>query len=91
MESARTECDERRARRYLRQAAMALVLWGLCTATGVEHSGVVLAQQTDTSVSDRVLLRAAAKAADSGDFASGFVDAFVELRRQQAEVLRLEP
>jgi hypothetical protein len=86
LETARAECGERRARRCTGQIALALVLWGLCATSGVDHATIAVAQQ---SVSERVLERAQEKAAEAGDYGSGFVDAFVELREQQAEVLRL--
>jgi hypothetical protein len=91
LESARIERGEQRARRLIRQFCLALVLWGLCGTSGLRHSEIALAHQTARSMSatDRIHLRAEAKAADTGDYGSGLVDAFLELREHQAEMLRL--
>jgi len=87
LETARVQHGERRARRFIRQIALALVLWTLCANSGLHNSDIALAQQV--SGTERMLQRAEAKAADSGDYGSGFVDAFLELRKEQAQILRM--
>ena len=87
LETARVQYGERRARRFIRQIALALVLWTLCANSGLHNSDIALAQQI--SGTERMFQRVEAKAADSGDYGSGFVDAFLELRKEQAQILRM--
>lgn len=87
LETARALRGEQRARCIIRQFSLALVLWALCATSGLQHSEITLAHQH--TLSDRILLRAEAKAAETGDYGGGLVDAFLELRHHQAEVLRL--
>jgi hypothetical protein len=91
LEAARLQCRERRARRWIRHAAVFVVLLAFFTAAGrqgleAERSrplGIVVAAGFDEFFSPT-----AVAATRSGDGDWRMLEAFTELRRQQAQVLR---
>jgi hypothetical protein len=93
LESARVERGERRARRWIGQAAAFVVVLATLTA--------VIRPTLDSSAfyqsnwlfagSDAIFSHAGAKTAHGGDLAWGLVDSFTELRRRQADAFNLAP
>jgi hypothetical protein len=93
LETARTECGERRARRRIRQVAASLVLLavfitpsGRGLGTESAHYPTILAAVD----SRHIFSQAEDKVARGGDFSWAMVEAFTNLRREQANALRLE-
>ncbi|MCI0491748.1 MAG: hypothetical protein L0Z07_02295 [Planctomycetes bacterium] len=91
LETARMQCREQRARFYLRQAAVLVALLAVFTTTSSDRMDKAAGQQglVAWTGSDWLFARAQMKATWDGDYGSGLVDAFTELRSRQAEVLRL--
>lgn len=91
LEAARLQCRERRAQRWSRHAAVMVLLLAFFTAAGrqgleTERSrplGIVVAAGFDEFFSPT-----AVAATRSGDGDWRMLEAFTELRRQQAQVLR---
>ncbi len=84
LETARTECGEQRAQRIIRQAAIAVVLTAMLTLSGDRGLDSVGASR-QLADSQSIFSRAAS----SGDAGWGMVDAFRELRHEQAKALRV--
>ncbi len=93
LEAARLCCGEQRAQRCIRQVAVFVLLLAFFTAMGREElddrqprlSGLLVAAGFDELFSP-----VASRTTRSGDGDWRMIDAFTELRRQQAQVLRLE-
>jgi hypothetical protein len=87
LEAARLEFGERRARRRIGSVALAAGLLGLLTISSVERL------EMPNALSQLTLVAAGTQAfagTESGaDSGWALVDAYTELRRRQAEVLRL--
>jgi len=84
LESARAESHERRAQRRIWQAALAVALLGAMVAAAASRSDV------PPSVSAGMLqTRAAVQTAEGGAAGWSIVDSFTDLRRRQADLLRL--
>jgi hypothetical protein len=87
LETARVQCSERRAQRCIRQAAVFVVLSAVLTMS----SGRGLDSASDAPRfaslvnAESIFLRAES---GGGDCGWGMVDAFTELRLQQAKALR---
>jgi hypothetical protein len=93
LEIARTECGERRAQRFIRRGAIFVVLLAVFVTPGGRgfgtespHYPAILAAVD----SEQIFLQAENKVAHGGDVSWAIVEAFTDLRRQQANVLRLE-
>jgi hypothetical protein len=91
LEAARLQCRERRAQRWIRHVAAMIVLLGFATASGQQEwqdrggpLRIVAAAGFDEFFSPTA---AASKRSGDGDWR--MFEAFSELRRQQAQVLRL--
>jgi hypothetical protein len=91
LETARTECGERRARRSIRHLAIVVVLLMVFATPsgrgleGARYSGLLAAVD-----SQQIFSQAESKVGRGGDVSWAMVEAFTDLRRQQASVLRLE-
>jgi hypothetical protein len=91
LETARTECGERRAQRSIRHLAIVVVLLTVFATPsgrgleGARYPGILAAVD-----SDQIFSQAESKVARGGDISWAMVEAFTDLRRQQADVLRLE-
>jgi hypothetical protein len=92
LEAARLQSGEHKARRRLRRCTLSIVLLALFTITA--HNEL----EGDTSRPNSLLIAAgfnelyapaAAPVARSGDADWRMIDAFTELRRQQAQLFRL--
>jgi hypothetical protein len=94
LESARSERCERRARGWIRQAAVFVVLLAISTAsmrsTYDSRAGFYQANWLFAG-SEAIFARAGTKTAHGGDLAWGLVDSFAELRRRQADAFNLAP
>ena len=91
LETARTQCGEQRAQRCIQRIAVCFVLLAVFTTSG--HHSVETAETHQQGIlaaadSDGIFLRAEATVIQGGDCGWGMVEAFSELRRRQAEVLR---
>jgi hypothetical protein len=93
LEIARLECGERRARRWIRQVAASFVLLAVFTlpngrglATADSHYPAMLASVD----ANAIFSQAESKVDRSRDFSWRMVEAFTDLRHQQAGILRLE-
>lgn len=91
LEAARLQRHERRAQRWLRRAAVIVLLAATVGATLRQSEserarpiGIVMAAGFD-----EFFVPTAVASARSGDGDWRMIDAFTELRRQQAQVLRL--
>jgi hypothetical protein len=91
LEAARLQRHERRARRLLRRAAVIVMLAAMAGAAlengdppRVRPIGIVLAAGFD-----EFFVPTAVASANNADGDWRMIDAFTELRRQQAQVLRL--
>jgi hypothetical protein len=84
LEAARLESGERRARRRIGRVAALAALWALFTIHAVERLDTpdVFRQITLVAAGARVF-------SEPGDGSWALVDAYTELRRRQAEVLRM--
>lgn len=93
LESARVQRCERRAQRWIRQAAVFVVLLATVTASirpTLDSSAFHQANWLFAG-SDAIFSHAGAKTAHGGDLAWGLVDSFTELRRRQADAFNLAP
>jgi hypothetical protein len=93
LETARTESGERRAQRSIRQMAIFFTLFAVFVAP--QGQGMGSACGTCPAIlaavdSDHIFAAAEDKVARGGDLSWAMVEAFTDLRRQQADVLRLE-
>ncbi len=89
LETARTECGEQRAQRFIRQAAVAVILTAILTLSGDRSLDSASAPLRLASLADMESIFSRAEA--SGDGSWGMVDAFREVRHEQAQALRLSP
>jgi hypothetical protein len=90
LEAARVERGERQARRSIGRVALLAAMLGALTITGMER------WQTPDAFHHLTLVAAAARtyastevSASGGESGWALVEAYTELRRRQAEVLRL--
>jgi hypothetical protein len=92
LESARLHCGERRARRRIGEYALVVVLLAALTITTRQSLDLEHVQPSRLLVAagfDELFSPAAVVATRSGDGDWRMIEAFTELRRQQARVLRL--
>lgn len=89
LESARLECGERQARRCIRRVALfaALVAW--FTTASIARLETPDGFRQLTLLAARSHAYAGPDVLPSGDSSWSLVDAYTELRRRQAEALRL--
>jgi hypothetical protein len=93
LEAARTECGERRAQRSIRQLAIAVVLLTVFTIPGGRGLGTEadrLLSMLAAVDSAHIFSQAESKVSQGRERGWAMVEAFTDLRRQQADVLRLE-
>jgi hypothetical protein len=93
LETARTECGERRARRSIRQLAIVVVLLTVFATPSGRGLGTESARYPAMLAaldSQHIFSQAEDKVARGGERGWAMVEAFTDLRRQQASVLRLE-
>lgn len=91
LETARTQCGERWAQRCIRRVALFVILTAIFTVSGGRELDSAAAPRQlalVTADAERSLLRAQADFPVGGDSGWGVVEAFSELRREQAKVLR---
>jgi hypothetical protein len=93
LEAARTECAERRAQRSIRQLAIVVVMLTVFTIPGGHGLGTQ-ADRLPTMLaavdSAHIFSQAENKVSQGRERGWAMVEAFTDLRRQQADVLRLE-
>jgi hypothetical protein len=91
LETARAQCGERRAQRCIRHVALFVVLAAVFTLSdgrGLDSASAPQRYPWHSGVANGLLLRAEANFADGDDRGWGMVEAFSELRREQAKVFR---
>jgi hypothetical protein len=84
LEAARTERGEKRGKRWVRHAAIAAAILGVTVSIGNSTGGAL----PRLKGADAVYQEAEMKAACSGGFSWGLVQAFADMRERQSEMLR---
>jgi hypothetical protein len=93
LEAARTQHGEQRAQRFIRRVAVFCVLLAAFTSLGPSRLTVDKSRPSELLAAagfDRLWMSPEAAGVRRGDGDWRMIDAFTELRRQQARVLRLE-
>jgi hypothetical protein len=90
LETARAECRERRAQRSIRRVALVVALFAAFTAPSGGSEDTRCPALLAALDSDHIFSQAESKVARGGDLSWSMVEAFTDLRRQQANALRLE-
>jgi hypothetical protein len=92
LEAARLQSGEHKARRRLRRLTLSIVLLALFTITARNELAIDPSQPNSLLIAagfNELYAPSAAPAARNGDGDWRMIDAFTELRRQQAQLLRL--
>jgi hypothetical protein len=89
LETARSQSGERRARRRIWQSALFVLLLGLFVTTLCRQPASISAGGPFAEAAGAQLLSGSEAASRDTDLSWGIVDSFTELRRRQAELLRL--
>ena len=89
LETARAERSERRAQRRIWQVAILVVLLGMFTTTVRQGQGIFGIERSRAATGAGQLLFSSEALTGSGESNWEMVDSFTELRRRQAELLRL--